>query len=120
MADKTWTSIDFVNFLGLGEKLTPLEIEDLTDSLHREVLYRALKDGAESVPDEIIVEVANEAKKEFILNYLKDIQEQYPQREKLQKIVREVVVDLSSQNPDFDLAAKKMKIINELLLQFNR
>jgi hypothetical protein len=90
MTHKTWDGVDFVTFLGLDKTLTPLEIEDLTNSLNREVLYRTVKDHRDPLA------AANDVKKEFILAYLKDIPE----------MTKTVIEQLESDEPDFDYCSK--------------
>ena len=108
MTITTWSSVDFVTFLGLEKTLTPLEIEDLTNGLNREAIYRALKIHREPVPTEIMIVTANEVKREFIVSYLKEI-------DGLDDLVKPLIADLSKDSPDFEMAKKQIEKIHELL-----
>lgn len=46
---RTWQDVDFAELLELDKVMTPAEIEDLTDFLNQEILYRVLNEDVPKI-----------------------------------------------------------------------
>ncbi len=112
-----WLEIDFAEFLGLDLVMTPVEIDELTEKLNDEIFSQGI-DSALTV------------KKEFIIEYLHNLLDDYggrkyedPRKIEMQfemvRNLREILDIIQKESFEAKPVKEKIEKVNKLVIKIN-